>query len=176
VKRIEDWFYRLHPYALCCVAGPLTVGQIVVAFALRQPGSEALHWGGWIALWTSAVFGWLPIITLRSKGGVAKGQSYMQTKRLVDTGIYAIVRQPQMGTAWLLICVGLILITQHWASVVLGIPALALAYLDLLKADQRLIEKFGDPYRRYMRQVPRVNFVTGVIRLMVRQTADQTEA
>jgi protein-S-isoprenylcysteine O-methyltransferase Ste14 len=56
-------------------------------------------------------------------------------------------------------------ITQHWASVVLGIPAMALVYLDLLKADQRLIEKFGDAYRRYMERVPRVNFVAGIIQL-----------
>ena len=56
------------------------------------------------------------------------------------------------------------LITQHWIIAALGILAMVLIYLDLLKADQRCIEKFGDAYRQYMESVPRVNFVSGVTR------------
>ena len=43
------------------------------------------------------------------------------------------------------------------------------AYLDVLKADQGCIEKFGDAYRAYMERVPRVNFVVGIVRLIVRR-------
>jgi len=171
MKRFREFFYSLHPYALCCISGPLTVAQIVLAFLLRRPGNEALRWAGWIAWWISAIFGWLPIFVLRGKGGVAKGDSYMKTTKLVDTGIYAIVRHPQMGTAWLLLCFALMLIAQHWSSVALGVPAMVLAHLDLLKADRRLVEKFGDAYRRYMERVPRVNFVLGIVRLLQHQEA-----
>jgi protein-S-isoprenylcysteine O-methyltransferase Ste14 len=169
MKRFREFIYNLHPYALCCISAPLTVAQIILAFVLCQPGSEALRWIGWILWWAGAVFGWLPIFTFRRRGGVAKGKSYVHTTRLVETGIYAIARHPQMGTAWLLMCVALMLITQHWISVALGVPAMALAYLDLLKADQRLIVKFGDAYRQYMERVPRVNFVAGIIRLIARR-------
>ncbi|MBN1977533.1 MAG: isoprenylcysteine carboxylmethyltransferase family protein [Anaerolineae bacterium] len=165
MKSLRAFIYNLHPYALCCISAPLTVVQIVLAFVLHQPGSEVLRWIGWVLWWTSAVFGWLPILTFRRRGGVAKGKSYVHTTRLVETGIYAIVRHPQMGTAWLLMCVALMLITQHWISVVLGVPAMVLAYVDLLKADQCLVVKFGDAYRRYMERVPRVNFVAGIIQL-----------
>jgi protein-S-isoprenylcysteine O-methyltransferase Ste14 len=165
MKRFQRFFYNLHPYALCCISGPLTVAQIILAFVIRQPGSETLRWVGWVLWWASAVFGWLPILTLRQKGSVPKGKSYVHTTTLVETGIYAIVRHPQMGTAWLLVCIALMLITQHWISVALGVPAMVLAYLDVLKADQRLIEKFGDAYRRYMERLPRVNFVAGIIQL-----------
>lgn len=171
MKRFQAYLYNLHPYALCCITGPLTIAQIVLAFVIQQPRNATLEWAGWILWWTSAVFGWLPILTFHRKGGVAKGKSYVYTTRLVDTGIYAIVRHPQMGTAWLLMCVALILITQHWLSVALGIPAMILAYLDVLKADQRCIEKFGDAYRGYIERVPRVNFVAGIIRLIVRRVA-----
>jgi len=41
-----------------------------------------------------------------------------------------------------------------------------LAEKHILKVDQRLVEKFGDAYRRYMERVPRVNFVSGIIRLL----------
>jgi protein-S-isoprenylcysteine O-methyltransferase Ste14 len=169
MKRFREFIYNLHPYALCCISGPLTVAQIILAFVLRQPGSEALRWIGWILWWTSAIFGWLPIFTLRRRGGVAKAKSYVHTTRLVETGIYAIIRHPQMGAAWLLMPLALMLITQHWVSVALGIPAMVVVYLDLLKADQRLVEKFDDAYRRYMERVPRVNFVAGIIRLIARR-------
>ena len=43
---------------------------------------------------------------------------------------------------------------------------MGLVYVDLLKADERLVEKFGDAYRGYMERVPRVNAVAGLIRLV----------
>ena len=169
MKHLREFLYNLHPYALCCISAPLTVAQIVLMFVLRQPGSEVLRWIGWILWWTGAVFGWLPVLTFLRKGDVPKGKTYVHTTRLVETGIYAIVRHPQMGTAWLLMSLALMLITQHWASVALGVPAMVLVYLDLLKADQRLVEKFGDAYRRYIQDVPRVNVVWGLIRWVWRR-------
>jgi protein-S-isoprenylcysteine O-methyltransferase Ste14 len=168
MKRSQEFLYGLHPFLLSSIAGVLTVAQIVLAFFLHRPGSEALEWAGWICLWTSGVFGVLPIITFRRKGGVAAGESYMKTTVLVNTGIYAIVRHPQGGVAWLLISLGVMLIAQHWSSVALGTAAMMLVYLDTMKADQHCIEKFGDAYKRYMERVPRVNFVAGTIRLVRR--------
>jgi protein-S-isoprenylcysteine O-methyltransferase Ste14 len=166
MKRFREFFYNLHPYALCYISGPLTVAQIVLAFVLRRPGIEALRWVGFIVWWIAAIFGWLPIFVLRSKGSVTRGDSYVKTTKLVDTGIYSIVRHPQMGTAWLLMCIAMMLMAQHWSSVALAVPAMVLAYLDLLKADQRLVGKFGDAYRRYMERVPRVNFLLGIVRIL----------
>jgi protein-S-isoprenylcysteine O-methyltransferase Ste14 len=166
MKRFQDFVCGLNPWLLSSIAGVLTVAQIVLAFMLRRIGSEVLEWAGWICLWTSAIFGMLPIITFRRNGGVSKGKSYIKTTVLVDTGVYAIVRHPQMGAAWMLICIGLMLITRHWSSIALGVPAMVLIYLDLLKADQSCIEKFGDAYRRYMERVPRVNLVAGIVRLL----------
>ncbi len=174
MRHFQQFIYNLHPFLLVSIASVLTVAQIVLAFFLYQPGSEALEWAGWICLWTSAIFGWLPIITFRRKGGVLKGKSYIKTTVLVDTGIYAIVRHPQMGVSWMLICPGVMLIAKHWSSVVLGVLAMVLAYLDLMKADQRCIEKFGDEYERYMQKVPRVNFVAGIIRLVRRRKRESS--
>jgi len=165
MKHFEEFLYSLHPFLLSSIAGVLTVAQIVLAFFLHQPGSEALEWAGWVCLWTSGIFGMLPVITFRRKGGVADGESYTKTTVLVDTGVYAIVRHPQGGTAWLLINLGVMLIAQHWSSVVLGLASLVLVYADTFKTDQYCIEKFGDEYERYMEKVPRVNFVAGIVRL-----------
>jgi protein-S-isoprenylcysteine O-methyltransferase Ste14 len=175
VERLRDLFYsRIHPFLLSSVAGALTVAQIVLAFFLNRSVSEALAWAGWICLWTSAVFGVLPIITFRRKGGVAKGESYVKTTVLVDSGLYAIVRHPQGGTAWLLINLGVVLVAQHWSSVALGLPSLVLVYADTFKSDRYCIDKFGDAYRHYIERVPRVNLVVGIGRLLLQRMRRET--
>jgi protein-S-isoprenylcysteine O-methyltransferase Ste14 len=166
MNRILRFLYSLHPLLLSSIASVLTIAQIVLAFFVYGNGSELIKWIGWICVWTSGIFGVLPIITFRKKGGVSKGESYMKTTNLVDTGIYAIVRHPQGGTAWLLINLGIILIAWHWTSLVLGLVSISLVYADTFKSDQHCIEKFGDAYKQYLERVPRVNFVLGLIRLV----------
>ena len=153
------------PYLLSGVASVLTVAELALICFLCVGRSDVVEWAGWVCLWTSGIFGVLPIIALRRRGGVAKGQSYVRTTALVDRGIYAIVRQPQNGTAWMLINLGIALVAQHWSSWVLGLLSTPLVYADTFKADQRCIEEFGDPYMRYRQRVPRVNFVAGLIPL-----------
>ncbi len=109
------------------------------------------------------VFGWLPVIEFRNKGGVRKGKSYIHTTQLVDTGIYSIVRHPQYVTFILWAIAGMLLF-QHWIIILLGIPIIPLTYIDLIKADHNAIEKLGDDYKAYMKKVPRANFLLGIIR------------
>jgi protein-S-isoprenylcysteine O-methyltransferase Ste14 len=161
--------HALHPMLLSSIGAVLTIAQIALACFVRGQGSEAAAWAGWICLWSAGIFGVVPIFTFKWKGGVAQGESYTKTTRLVDTGLYAIVRHPQGGTAWLLISLGLMLIAWHWTSLVLGLAAMALAYLDTYKLDRQLVAKFGDAYRRYAERVPRVNPVVGLVRWIGRQ-------
>jgi hypothetical protein len=87
---------------------------------------------------------------------VPKGKSYIQTTVLVDSGVYAVVRHPQY-LAGILLSLALILITQHRFIAILGVVAMVLNYLIARKANQELIEKFGDDYKRYMQKVPRIS-------------------
>ncbi len=169
MRNLKEYVYGLNPYVLSSIAGALTVAQVILAFFVHEPFSEALQWAGWICLWAAGVFGMLPVYTLRRKGGVPRGKSYVKTTRLVDTGIYAIVRHPQGGVAWLLINLGVMLVAQHWLIAILGLASMPLVYLDAIKADRYAIEKFGDDYRRYMEKVPRVNFISGILRLIRRR-------
>jgi protein-S-isoprenylcysteine O-methyltransferase Ste14 len=98
----------------------------------------------------------------------------METTALVDTGIYAVVRHPQGGTAGILLNLALPLIGQHWLLVVLAAAGITLLYIDTLKADEACIEKFGQEYVRYMERVPRVNFLAGLRRLLVDQREEST--
>ena len=169
---MKDWkrvFYGLHPHLLAWIWSALLIVQVVLAFfVLQQPRIEALMIVGWV-LWTlGVVFAVVPIFALRTGGKVPEGKSYMKTTALVDTGLYAIVRHPQGGTAGILFNLALPLIGQHWLLVVLAVVGIVLIYADTFKSDVACIEKFGEEYARYMERVPRVNFVAGLLRLVAR--------
>jgi protein-S-isoprenylcysteine O-methyltransferase Ste14 len=120
---------------------------------------------GWIVMTISAFFGWIPIFTFRKKGGVPKGKSYVHTTIIVDSGIYAIVRHPQFF-AGILVSLALVLMSQHWLNLVLFIPVVVGTYIDSLRADKRLIEKFGNSYESYMEKVSGLNPLVGIFNLI----------
>jgi protein-S-isoprenylcysteine O-methyltransferase Ste14 len=148
----------------------LIVAQYILAFFVyKLPGIKVLQWIGW-GIWVSSIiFGIAPIIILARKGGVAKGKSYVNTTRLVDTSLYAIVRHPQY-LAGILFNLSMMLLAQHWLVILLGLISAVLIYLDIQAADREGIEKFGDLYRDYMQRVPQTNFFLGIIRYQKRKT------
>ena len=144
----------------------LFISQIVVGVYLLSGVSQIevlAYIGVGLYVFSGLVFGWLPIIEFRRKGGVRRGKSYIHTTKLVDTGIYSIVRHPQYVTFIMWAIAGMLLF-QHWIIVLLGIPIFPLTYIDLIRADKDSIEKFGDDYEAYMKKVPRANFLVGIIR------------
>jgi protein-S-isoprenylcysteine O-methyltransferase Ste14 len=121
------------------------------------------YFGVGLYVFSGLVFGWLPVIEFRKKGRVKNGKSYVHTTQLVDTGIYSIVRHPQYVTFILWAIAGMLLF-QHWIVVLLGVPILPFTYIDLIRADKDAIQKFGDNYKNYMKEVPRANFLIGIMR------------
>jgi protein-S-isoprenylcysteine O-methyltransferase Ste14 len=142
--------------------------EIVLSFVLyREDGAVAVRNTGWVVLWISAVFGWLPIVFLKKWGGVPKGKAYVHTKTLVDRGVYGIVRHPQY-LAGILLGASLSLIAQHWLVAVLGGVVVFMSYSYTFEEERVLEEKFGAEYEAYRERVPRVNFVAGLVRLLLR--------
>ena len=144
----------------------LFISQIVVGVYLVSEVSQidVLAYAG-VALYflSGIIFGTLPVFEFRRKGFVRKGQSYIHTTKIVDTGIYAIVRHPQYVTFILFALSGMLLF-QHWIIILLGAPVIPLTYIDLIRADKACTERFGDDYKAYMKKVPRANFLLGIIR------------
>ena len=106
-----------------------------------------------------------PIVMFPRWGGVSKGKSFVNTTRLVDTGIYRVVRHPQYLGGVFAIFVATLLWYPHWLFGVLGVIATAVIYMSCREEDQRLVQQFGDDYVNYMQKVPRMNILAGVIRL-----------
>jgi protein-S-isoprenylcysteine O-methyltransferase Ste14 len=148
----------------------LAIAQTVLSFLLYNPSSlQALRYAGWLIWVVMCLFAWLPMVTLRSRGGVPKGRSYVHTTVLVDSGIYALVRHPQY-LSFLLLSIFLILLAQHWLIAAIGVGAIAVVYAGIVpQADQANIEKFGDAYTRHMQRVPGLNVMSGAIRLLRRR-------
>jgi len=144
----------------------LFISQIIVGLYLLSGVSQIeilAYVGVGLYVFSGLIFGSLPVIEFRKKGRVRKGRSYIHTTKLVDTGIYSIVRHPQYVTFILWAIAGMLLF-QHWIVVLLGIPIFPLTYIDLITADKDAIQKFGDDYKAYMKKVPRANFLLGIIR------------
>jgi len=156
---------RQGPYWII-LYGTLSVAmaaQICLLFILPVGGIGWLVPIGWVLFALSAVLGWVPILVFRRHGHVAKGRTYIHTTQLVTSGPYAIVRHPQY-VAWDLLALAVMCITQHWAVFAAGGIGIVANHLTMTKADRDLVEKFGDPYREYMEQVPRSNLLLGLWR------------
>jgi protein-S-isoprenylcysteine O-methyltransferase Ste14 len=153
------------------------VAQIILVLFLgfyNEAGISVLLYIGWIIWVLSIIFGWLPIFVLKKQGGVEKGKSYVHTTSLVTTGIYSIIRHPQY-TAGLLFSLALILMSQSVLIVIIGAVVSILLYIDIIIADKHELAKFGQEYERYMKDVPRTNFLLGIIRLLGRRNRKKQE-
>lgn len=164
--------FNLREYVLCCIWAPALVAQFILVLFFEKVSdtkSDMIMYIGWAIWLISVVFGIYPILAFKIKGGVAKGKNYMETTKLVDTGLYSILRHPQY-VAGLLLALALILISQTWLSTILGVVVLIFLYIDILRADKEGLDKFGDEYREYMKKVPRMNFILGIIRKLRRKS------
>jgi protein-S-isoprenylcysteine O-methyltransferase Ste14 len=148
----------------------LFISQIIVGIYLLYDVSQIQilsYIGAALYVFSGLIFGMLPVFEFRKKGYVIKNKSYIHTTKLVDTGIYSVVRHPQYITFITFGFAGMLLF-QHWIVIILAIPIFPLTYIDLLNADKDGIRKFGDDYKHYMQRVPRANFLLGIIRLLRR--------
>lgn len=148
----------------CFPANPL-----VLSGALEVESIPVLFILGWVVWVPGMVLVMAPIVMFPRRGGVARGKSFVNTTRIVDTGIYAIVRHPQYTGGTYALFLTTLLWYPHWLFAVLGIIGAALCYYSVKVEDKNLVEKFGDDYREYMQRVPGMDFITGTARLLRRR-------
>ncbi len=130
-------------------------------------GLGILFYIGWLILAVGLLFFFSPAIYFRKKGEPQKGKGLMDTRVLVDSGTYGVVRHPQILGSIFLVSSSM-LISQHWLAAIVGIPISVWFYKEAAEEEKGLKLKFGDDYKRYMEKVPRMNFVVGIIRLLQR--------
>lgn len=144
------------------------IGQFILLFFYNNElGLNFLKYIGWFLWGLSAILGVIPIIYFKRKGGVKKGESYIKTSKLVTNGPYAIIRHPQY-LSFILLVFGFTLITQSWISLILTIIITVMTYLWSFQEEKKLIEKFGNDYITYQKEVPRFYLLIGLIKYFIR--------
>ena len=160
----KDFFFTTVLTILCIICFP--ANPLVLTGVIEVESYLPLFIIGWIVWAFGMVLVMAPIVMFPRRGGVGKGESFVETTRLVSTGIYAVVRHPQYTGGIYAIFLTTLLWYPHWLFAVLGVIGSILLYLGTKEEDKRMIEKFGDDYIAYMQRVPRMNVFLGVIRLL----------
>ena len=149
---------------VCFPVNPLVLSGLIVT-----GHNQVAYIAGWVIWVFGMVLVMAPIIMFPRRGGVEKGKSFVHTTRLVDTGIYSVVRHPQYLGGIFAIFATTLLWYPHWLFGVLGVAGTVVLYMSCKEEDQRLIHQFGEDYKNYMQKVPRINFLIGIIRLIRRR-------
>ncbi len=126
---------------------------------------------GYIIWGFSLYFALISFWIFKKRGGVEKGKSYLHTTKLVDNGPYAIIRHPQY-LGGILFTISISFWTQIFLSLILSIIIIILTYQWTYAEDKKLIEKFGEEYKRYIAKVPRLNPILGIIRYFIRKKGE----
>jgi len=145
----------------CFPANPLVLTGVIKVDSYTE-----LFIIGWVFWAFGMVLVMAPIIMFPRQGRVTKGKSFINTTRLVDSGIYSVVRHPQYTGGIFSIFLTTLLWYPHWLFGVLGVMGTVVIYMGCREEDQRLVGKFGDEYLSYMKKVPRMNIFLGIYRLL----------
>jgi protein-S-isoprenylcysteine O-methyltransferase Ste14 len=162
MRRWREILWEIPVTILCIVCFP--ANPLVLTGVIEVQSYTSLFIIGWVVWLFGMVLVMAPIIMFPKRGGVAKGKSFVNTTRLVDTGIYSVVRHPQYTGGVYAIFITTLLWYPHWLFALLGAIGIALLYFSTRTEDRFLIKKFGDEYRAYMEKVPGMNIFSGILR------------
>jgi len=165
--------YKFKDYIYFWLAAFVLIALLIINQFVEQGENLVFDIIGGLVLLSSVVLFFPPFLLLSKHGEIKKGDDYMHTSRVVDKGVYALVRHPQyLGYAF--IGVGFALISQHWLILFLALSAFILFYLHTIQEERFCLEKFGDAYGQYVQQVPRFNVFLGLYRLLVIKNENTT--
>lgn len=158
--------------ALCIICFPVNI--LVITGLVKTEHYTVLFIIGWLFWLTGMLLVAAPFIMFPRYGGVKKGESFVRTNKVVRKGIYGIVRHPQYLGGILSIFVTNLLWNPHCLFAVLGISGSLLLYISIFDEEKILINRFGQEYIEYMKEVPRINLILGLIRKLTRHSKPAT--
>lgn len=141
---------------------------LVTDYFVSRGTNRALHILGTIALLLSPVLMFAPFYLLKRHGDLGEGAKFFETTRVVDRGVYAIVRHPQY-LGYILLVLGFTLHSQHYLTAIIGGSAILLFYVQSAREERFCVRQLGADYAAYMKRVPRFNIVAGSVRYLMRR-------
>ena len=126
----------------------------VVAWELAVTGRLRIAlWWALLMLWGYLQYRLCGRYRIRLGGG-GPGLSGAPPERLVDSGIYAWMRNP-MYLGHIIYMIGVALTFQSWFAAAIAIARTVWFHFRVLKDERGLITRFGEPYLAYTRRVKR---------------------
>jgi protein-S-isoprenylcysteine O-methyltransferase Ste14 len=143
----------------------LVLSWLLFFFLLHHPIIDFFFYLGWFVLVIGLVLIFLSIYTLWSIGRPDEGKDFTKTTTFINQGTYAIVRHP-LYLGWALMYIAVMLFSQHWIILIMGIFGFVTMNMICRQEDQYLITKFGSDYQKYIDTVPSMNLLIGLMRLL----------
>ena len=103
----------------------------------------------WILLILSAYFGLAGFFLLKRKG--RPSENFENTTVLVKTGVYSFIRHPLYFSLFLL-GTGIMMKNITLLNILFGGINLIAIWFTAIMEEKEMIEKFGEPYKEYMKE------------------------
>jgi protein-S-isoprenylcysteine O-methyltransferase Ste14 len=153
---------------------PLAIGQILLMANIIQniviQHAAALEWLKYVGVFfiLPIIILWpLPVFTLRKYGNISSSGSFLATTRLVNKGIYKLIRHPQY-LSFMLLNAGMAFINQDVITSIISIFSIGFLFAGIKEEEQIMVEQFSNEYTDYMKRVPSINIFKGLFRLIKR--------
>jgi protein-S-isoprenylcysteine O-methyltransferase Ste14 len=157
------WWRRWGPLWTYAAVLPVLAALGVFIFEVRGPLLGADLGTNWsligIALVLSYPIAWLELqywrqLSISTLVGVPE-LSQRQKGKLLRDGIYGVVRHPRYLSAGIGLMASILLV-NYLGLYILVLSVIPLGYLVLVLEERELVDRFGDAYREYQRDVPRL--------------------
>ena len=159
---------RSHSLAFPIASITIVLCWLLFVLSFHNPVSQLLFVVGNAIVVVGLLFIILAMATLRRKGDLQEGAPFTATTVMVKHGIYSVVRHP-LYFGWFLMYPAAMSVSQHWLIIVLGVIGMVSIDQITRAADGQLVKKFGTEYEVYMKEVPRLNVVLGIVRKLKRR-------
>ena len=157
----------IYSQAVMILSGVLFVLQFFLfMFYYDFLGVVIIRWIGWILLILAFLLFTLSKSALKQHGAPEENKSWAFTTVLVQQGIYRVVRHP-FSIGWIIMTIGLALVSQYWLSVLCMIMQLPLLVFGMVSEEEMNIGKFETEYINYQKSVPMANLFKGLVRYRI---------
>lgn len=157
------WWRRWGPVRTYCAVLPVLAALGVLLFRVRGQLLGADLGTNWnligIALIVSCLDTWLEFqywrqLSISTLVGIPE-LSQRRKGALLRNGIYGVVRHPRYLSAGIGLMASF-LIVNYAGLYVLAVSVVVPGYLALILEERELVDRFGDAYRQYQRDVPQL--------------------
>ena len=134
------------PQVFAWIASLFSMGLIVFVIFMGDDGTVAvIRKIGALLLVAAFILVIVPIFLLKRLGENEESGNYMSASKVVDQGLYSILRHPQYF-GYMVFNIGFILISQNYLTLLLGALGIIFFHLQVINEEKYCLDKFGAGY------------------------------